>query len=122
MTPLQEGLLGTIIICIAIWSEPLAIAVGYLDADFTSRLFDAAPPADTWGTMFAPARGFERYIAYEMLRALATHLGAFYLLGAVREKWAAAKTADKRQILSRGVMNVLFLAACGYRGLMMWRG
>ena len=119
MTPLQEGLLGATIIGIAIYSEPLAIKIGYLDADFTSRLFDAAPPAETWGTMFAPARGFERYIAYEMLRALATHLGAFYLLGAVRDKWAAAKTADKRQILSRGVMNVLFLAACGYRGLMM---
>ena len=122
MTPLQEGLLGATIIGIAIYSEPLAIKIGYLDADFTSRLFDAAPPAETWGTMFAPARGFERYIAYEMLRALATHLGAFYLLGAVRDKWAAARTADKRQILSRGVMNVLFLAACGYRGLMMWRG
>ena len=76
MTPLQEGLLGAIIICIAVWSEPLAIKIGYLDEDFTSRLFDAAPPPETWGTMFAPARGFERYIAYEMLRALATHLGA----------------------------------------------
>ena len=56
--PLQEGLLGTTIILIAIFSEPLAIKIGYLDADFTSRLFDAAPPAETWGTMFAPARGF----------------------------------------------------------------
>ena len=49
MTPLQEGLLGATIIGIAIYSEPLAIKIGYLDADFTSRLFDAAPPAETWG-------------------------------------------------------------------------
>jgi hypothetical protein len=122
MTPLQEGLLGTLIVAAAVWSEPLAITCGYLDADFTARLFDQAPPADTWGTMFAPARGFERYVAYEMMRALATHLGAFYLLGALRDTWAAARTPAKRQILSRGAMNVLFLAACGYRGLMMWRG
>ena len=60
MTPLQEGLLGATIIGIAIYSEPLAIKIGYLDADFTSRLFDAAPPPATWGTMFAPARGFAR--------------------------------------------------------------
>ena len=46
----------------------------------------------------------------------------YLLLGACRDAWGALQKENNRQILARGVMNVCFLAACGYRGCAMWRG
>ena len=50
------------------------------------------------------------------------HAGAFLLLGGLRGLWKPLGSAWNRSTLSRGIMNVAFLSACGYRGAMMWKG
>jgi len=119
---LVEGLAGAAILGVALCSEAVAVATGVLDEGFKERLFGAAPPPETWGSYLAPARGFEAYIVYEIVRCFAAHAGSYLLLGACRDAWGALQKENNRQILARGVMNVCFLAACGYRGCAMWRG
>ena len=68
-----------------------------------------------------PCYPYLRYIYYEVGRACATHAGAYLALCGARGVWAPLDSTWNRTVLSRGVMNVCYLGACGYRGLSMWR-
>ena len=120
---LIEGVVGAALLFVALGSEGLAIKYGILAPDFDEALFRQAPSkAEFWGTFTEPCVPYLRYIYYEIARASLVHAGAFLLLGGLRGGWAPLRSAWNRSTLSRGVMNVCFLAACGYRGAMMWKG
>ena len=116
-----DGVAGAALLAVALGSEGLAVQYGYLAADFDEALFASAPDKATfWGTFTEPCVPYLRYIYYEIARASLVHAGAFLLLGGLRGGWAPLRSAWNRSTLSRGVMNVCFLAACGYRGAVMW--
>lgn len=118
-----EGAAGAALLAVALGSEGLAVQYGYLAADFDEALFAAAPDKATfWGTFTEPCVPYLRYIYYEIARATLVHAGAFLLLGGLRGLWKPLGSAWNRSTLSRGIMNVAFLSACGYRGAMMWKG
>lgn len=61
------------------------------------------------------------YVAYEVARCCLVHWGSWLALGGLR--WSVLD-GDKsaRSVLARSFMNVLFLGACGWRGLRLWQG
>lgn len=109
MSSRASTLTGALVLGIAIFSEFFAVKSGILAEGFA---------ADTFSTSRSPL--LQKYIAYEIGRCCLLHLGSWLLMCGLKRSWHILDSSSARHVLARGVMNVVFLGACGYRGVAMW--
>ena len=124
MTPLQEGLLGATIIGIAIYSEPLAIKIGYLDADRRRGSSTARPhPCGDLGHDVRARAGLRALHCLRDVKSIGDAFrGRFIYSDAVARQVGRGADGGQAPNPVKGRHERVVLAACGYRGLMMWRG
>ncbi|KAJ8598894.1 hypothetical protein CTAYLR_010271 [Chrysophaeum taylorii] len=111
---------GCSLLGVAALSQSIAVKLGFLEGVEDETIFGRPVESAQWGFYLGPFAPLRGYVAYEVLRCCLVHLGAWVALGGV--KWSLLeKDAKARSVLARSVMNVLFLGACGWRGIRMWQ-